>query len=186
MLKFTLTVEQQEFATEKHNLIYAFLRDKHLGVTEFYDVVAPGFMQAVYEYLTKPKLSRYQFSTIAYRCMRNAVADHYTFQNRKKRKGYTVSLNACVSTDGGAPVALYEILPSVDTVVDDLEEMLLLHKIAQRVSNRQMRVILMKADGFGVRDIAREQKMSVNGVKDLLESARDAVYAAVKGGYDDD
>lgn len=59
----------------------------------------------------------------------------------------------------------------------DFETDLLLHDLAGRVSRQQMRVIRMKVDGYGVKEIARRQKMTIKTIQGLLEDARNAVLA---------
>ena len=38
-----LTLEQQTFAADNHNLVYAYLNEKKLPDDEFYDVVVFGY-----------------------------------------------------------------------------------------------------------------------------------------------
>jgi hypothetical protein len=71
MNEVPLTREQREFATKWHNLIYTFLNEKRLPEEDYYDIVVFGFLRAVKEYLSKPALQRYSFSTIAWNNMRS-------------------------------------------------------------------------------------------------------------------
>lgn len=50
-----------------------------------------------------------------------------------------------------------------------LETKLLLHDLAGRVSRQQMDMIRMKSDGYGIREIARSQKVPMKRVKEVLE-----------------
>lgn len=60
-----LTDEQRDYATEHHTLVYKFLKDNHLSMDEFYDVVIFGYLRAVRRYLTESALRQYKFTTIA-------------------------------------------------------------------------------------------------------------------------
>lgn len=62
-----LTDEQRDYAAEHHALVYKFLKDNHLPMDEFYDVVIFGYLRAVRRYLTEPALRQYKFTTIAMR-----------------------------------------------------------------------------------------------------------------------
>lgn len=72
-----LTVEQQIFATEKHNLIYSFLNLKHLSVDEYYDIVVFGYLRAIRKYFDNIAIWEYQFSTIAFKEMNSELANHF-------------------------------------------------------------------------------------------------------------
>lgn len=61
-------VEYQQFVTENHNLIYAFLKANDLDVEEYYDVAAIGLCKAAQAY---DESKGFMFSTFAYQCMRN-------------------------------------------------------------------------------------------------------------------
>lgn len=50
-----------------------------------------------------------------------------------------------------------------------METKLLLHDLAGRVSRQQMDMIRMKSDGYGIREIARSQKVPMKRVKEVLE-----------------
>ena len=63
-----LTPEQNQFACQHLSLVKVFLFKNHLD-QEFYDVVIFGYLDAVREYLENPELSRFRFSSIAWRKM---------------------------------------------------------------------------------------------------------------------
>ena len=78
-----LTEEQRQFATERHSLIYSYLREKGWDDGEYYDIAAFGFLRAVKRYLTEPKLRQYAFSTIAWRAMGQSVASFHRAEARR-------------------------------------------------------------------------------------------------------
>ena len=73
-----LTPEQQKFAEQNHQVVDCFLSRKRLDAEEFYDIVIFGYLLAVQEYLEKPRLSDYAFSTIAWRNMNDCLINKYT------------------------------------------------------------------------------------------------------------
>lgn len=177
MVETALTPEQQDFAAEHHGLVYAFLRDNQLTYDDFYDIAVFGYLRAVKSYLNDLKLAKtYEFSTVAYTNMKSEMCKHYTKQNRKKRSGFTISLESVVYGDG-EPLPLQEVLSVPDTSMLDFETELLMLELASRVSKRDMDVIRMKADGYGVRDIARAQQMPMKSVSELLSGLRGTVLA---------
>ena len=76
-----LTQEQQTFAEQNHKIVDCFLARKRLDAEEFYDVVIFGYLLAVQEYLEKPRLSDYAFSTIAWRNMNDCLINEYAYRN---------------------------------------------------------------------------------------------------------
>ena len=172
-----LTPKQKAFAEKNHNLIFSFLNENHLEDQDYYDIIVFGFLTAVVKYLTREDLmNRYAFSTIAYSSMRNSLSNHQKAQNRQKRKAVTISLETSLSDD--SQFSLYDTIPGIDALMSDFETELLLHEIASRVSNQQFRIVRLKADGYGVRDIARKQHITMKTVSDILDSAKEAIYAA--------
>ena len=178
MVETALTTEQQRFAEDNHNLVYAFLNDKKLQDEDFYDIVVFGYLKAVKEYSTNFALSnKYKFSTISYKYMRSEVCRHYDYLNRQKRSGFSVSLDSLIYGDGEA-LHLHEVLSAPDSHVIDFQTELIMLELASRVSKRDMDVIRMKADGCGVREISKAQNMPMKGVKELLAGLRETVHTA--------
>lgn len=98
----TLTGEQKIFAEQHHVLVERFLWKNHLERSEFYDVVIFGYLEAVQEYLEKPELSKYPFSSIAWRKMRFCIINEYIYRNCPKRNALMETyciLRSAASTD---------------------------------------------------------------------------------------
>ena len=106
MLLRELTKEEQNFAEENHDIVYAFLRSENLCHDDYYDVVIFGYLQAVQKYLLRDDLrQRYAFSTIARRQMQNSLTDHFRKQSRPSRKAVTVRLPESMR-DSGKPMKI--------------------------------------------------------------------------------
>lgn len=97
-LKKPLTIEEQSFAAEHHQLVYSFLRWKNLQYDEWYDTVIFGYLRAVKKWFARPELHCYTFSTIAYGSMKTS------FLNEMRKTAHcpqTVSLNDIIpGTEG--------------------------------------------------------------------------------------
>lgn len=169
MCEMPLTEEQKEFATEHHGLVYKFLNTNYLPEDEYYDIVIFGYLKAVRDYLTRPALQRYSFATIGWKGMMNSLSNHYKKQNCQKRKADIISLNMCLYDDGPP---LEEVISALHPLMQELEEKLLLHDLAGHISKQQMDMVRLKSNGYGVRDIARNQKISMKRVNELLEDVR--------------
>ena len=175
MIETALTPEQQRFAADNHGLVYAFLNERRLSDDDFYDVVVFGYLRAVKRFFEEPSLSqKYSFSTIAWGAMRSKLFNHYKSNSRQVTS--MVSLDAFVYGDDEA-LSLQEVLSVPDSNTVDFETELIMLDLASRVSKREMDVIRMKKDGYGVREIAKAQRMPMKGVNELLASVRDTVLA---------
>lgn len=54
----------------------------------------------------------------------------------------------------------------------DMEMQLLLHALAEKVSQQQMTIVRMRTEGYALREIARAQNLSLYFVRKLLEEVR--------------
>lgn len=52
---------------------------------------------------------------------------------------------------------------------------LLLHELAGRVSKQQMDIVHLKQGGYGIREIARTQKVPMRRIKELLAEVHDVL-----------
>ena len=169
MCKVPLTHEQRVFAAENHGLVHKFLRENRLPVDDFYDVVIFGYLRAVHRFFVEPELKKYSFATIAWNCMRVDLINFNKACNRQKRTAETVSIHVGLCEDD---IPLEDSIPAPDDLMLQLEMKLLLHDLAARLSKQQMDMIHLKQNGYGIRDIARSQKLSLRHAKELLEEVR--------------
>ena len=167
-----LTKEQQAFATDHHGLVYKFLNENHLPEDEFYDVVVFAYLKAVKDYFNSPSAQKFSFSTIATRQMKFRLYDYFRTQERRKRNMEVLSIHVGLYPDG-AP--LEDTIPAHDPIMQQLEMDLLLHELAGRVSKQQMDIVHLKQGGYGLREIARTQKVPMRRIKELLAEVHDVL-----------
>lgn len=173
-----LTLEQRLFAAEHHNLVYKFLNENHLSNDEFYDVVIFGYLRAVFRYLTEPELQQYSFTTIAWRRMSACISDYRRKQHRPKYDANIISLHTKASEYS---LSLEETIAAPNPYMRQLEEQLLLHDLAKRVSRQQMNIVRLKSCGYNDRDIARSQNTTMKRVQELLEEVRSVLLEICYG-----
>ena len=178
MSDIPLTPEQRLFAAENHDLVYAFLKEKNLPESEYYDIVIFGFLRAVRRYFTETALSEYKFSTIAWNCMYVDLCNYFKAQHRQKRTATVISIHISRS-DNGLP--LEETIGSPDELMQQLETRLLLHDLANQVSRQQMDMVRLRTSGYSDRDIARKHNISRDQVRKLLSEVRSALEAICYG-----
>ena len=173
-----LTKEQQTFATAHHSLVYKFLNENRLPEDEFYDVVIFGYLKAVRDYFSDLTAQQFTFSTIANRRMKFCLFDYFRTQERRKRNMEILSIHVGLYPDG-AP--LEDTIPAHDPIMQQLEMDLLLHELAGRVSKQQMDIVHLKQGGYGIREIARTQKVPMRRIKELLAEVHDVLLDICSG-----
>lgn len=167
-----LNKEQQAFAADHHGLVYKFLNENRLPEDEFYDVIIFGYLRAVYRYFNEPKLQKYSFATISWKSMQGTLSNYNRYQTRRKRNMEVLSIHVGLYPDG-AP--LEDTIPAHDPIMQQLEMDLLLHELAGRVSKQQMDIVHLKQGGYGIREIARTQKVPMRRIKELLAEVHDVL-----------
>lgn len=148
-----LTEAQRQFAAEHHNLIYSFLYEKGWDVDEYYDIAAFGFLRSVIRYCNIPSLSRYAFSTIAWRAMGQSIASYRRAEARRQ-----ASEKRYLSTAPPNPPGPFE----------DMAARLLLQDLAIMSTPDQYDLAVMRLQGYSIAEVARAQGMSPKRVRKLL------------------
>lgn len=148
-----LTHEQRDLATKAHNIIYAYLRDRKLPISEYYDVVVFGFLEAVQQYQENAELARkYTLTTIAYRKMDDKVAELRIYENRKKRKADVRSLEALVP--GTENMCIADTVPSKESPEQDAEANVIYLQIAAQTTPAQRAAAEARAAGYTAKEAA--------------------------------
>lgn len=138
-MQIPLTLEEQRYASEHYRLITSFLRRKRLDEREFFDVVAFGYLRAVRQYLGKPELVKYRFSTIAFRKMNDCLKAYYRYLSRPKRSAFIVSLDAPIGSEGGLTLTDIVSAPNYD-LLDYETERLFLEQAAKLTGHRRRKL----------------------------------------------
>ena len=167
------TKEEQQFAEENRDLVYAFLNEKKLSEDEYYDVIVFGYLRGVQEYCKNSAKYRNIFSTFAWKCMQNTLADHYKYLSSPKRCATVISLDEPLDGEDGLCIA---DTISYDDVMSELREDLLMHELAKRLPAREMRIVKMKVRGDKMHEIAKSEKLTFQEINRLL----DGIYPTVK------
>lgn len=174
-----LTKEQQRFAEENHHLVFAFLNQKQLPESVFYDVVIFGYLKAVQEYCEVKSLHRFRFSTLAYQRMRSSLSNYYKYLSRPKRNAPVVSPDELIGSEDG----LYrdEVIGCTDALMYQFETELLLHALADSLPRREMRIICMKVRGDRMHDIAKQERMTFRQINEALKRTYPTVISVLWG-----
>ena len=96
-----LTDAELALVEQYHSLIYRVMQDLHLdaddAATDTYGEAAMGLIHAAQKYLTDESLQKQRFSTMAYRCIRNALMRQ---RHKTRRQAETVSLDSALPYGG--------------------------------------------------------------------------------------
>lgn len=161
-----LTETQQEFAAANHALIFSFLRQKRLKPCEFYDIAAMGYLDAVKQYTTRSSLTRYQFSTIAWRAMGRNVAQFFRAEERRLACEMRYA-DLCLADQRDA--------------YTDLETRLVLYDLFQAANPEQVELARLRLQGYSIAQAAKAQGKSPKRVRRLLKDLLNA-YLRLRGG----
>ena len=167
------TKEEQQFAEENHDLVYAFLNEKKLSEDEYYDVVVFGYLQAVQVYCTEKKQCKYSFSTLAWRHMQDELTDYHKYLCSAKRNALVISLDEPL--DGSEGLRLEDVI-TYDDCLYEIRTELLLHDLAVQLPEREMRIINMKIRGSKLQEIAKAEKLNFKQIGKILNN----IYPTVR------
>ena len=167
------TKEEQQFAEENHDLVYAFLNEKKLSEDEYYDVVVFGYLRAVQEFCGTSKLRKYKFSTLAWKRMQHTLMDYYKYVSSPKRNAQVISLDEPIDSEDGSCIA---DTISYDDIMSELKEELLMHELAKKLSPREMRIVKMKVRGDKMHTIAKAERLTFQEINRLLDN----IYPTVR------
>lgn len=174
-----LTEKQKRLAEANHNLVYEFLNANNLPESQYYDVVIFGFLCAAQEYCDDPKLQKYSFSTLAWKKMSSAFKDHLRYLERKKRDYPTISLSELLGNNEESR-NVEDVIATENELLEDLKLNLLLHSLASEITQKQMRIIRMKLDGYRMHDIAKEEKMTFSDINGQLDGVREIILKIIE------
>ena len=161
-----LNPEQQKFAEQNHQIVDRFLSRKRLDAEEFYDVIIFGYLLAVQEYLEKPRLSDYAFSTIAWRNMNDCLINEYAYWNCGKRSAVTAPLEE-------EYLSIDALLPNrMQRAAETLDNQKLLVKLLAYITPKEQEVVRLKADGYTYQEIAEKCSLTVYGVESRFSRMR--------------
>lgn len=164
-----LTGEHKHLAELNHDLVYKFLNENNLSEADYYDVVIFGYLCAAQEYCEKPQLKKYSFTTVAWKQMKQELFRHRKYLERKKRDFPTVSLSELLGNTQDS-LELEDVVSLENKLLEDLQLNLLLHSLASQITQKQMRIIRMKLDGYRMHDIAKAEKMTFKEINKTLNN----------------
>lgn len=175
-----MTEQQKQLITENHNLIYSFLNTYNLDVEEYYDLAAIGLCRAAKSY----QHTNSRFSTYAYRCMYNIVANEL---NRKQNVGVipehlVISYNNTIKNENDEMAEYLEYIPSdFDLEYSSTSKVFLMTLIENlSLSKRDLLILHLLVEGYTLIEIgrivncdrstvARVRKKIVNKLKGFME-----------------
>lgn len=173
---YVLTMEQQSFAAQNHDLVYAFLNRNCLPEDDYYDVVIFGYLRAVRKYWERAELREYAFSTIAWRAMKCEMSNHFQKEATRSQRARMVSLD--VMTESPDMFSGLDIVFDADRIVEALEAADQWNMIRRRLTPEQTDALQLSADGYTSREISSEWKRPLRDIEELFAGALSSAYAA--------
>lgn len=174
-----MTWDEQLFATQNHNLVYAFLQEKELDEDVFYDVVIFGYMRAVQEYVSGKRFRVYAFSTIAWKRMESSASNYRRYLAAPMRSATIFSLFSPIGAD--AELTWEDVLSGNDEQRIQYETQLLLRELTEKLSKQEMKIIRMKLAGCKMHEIAKSEHLTFQEINELLENCKDDIIHILWG-----
>lgn len=174
-----LTFEEQVFAAQNHNLVYAFLQEKDLPEDVFYDVVIFGYMRAVQEYVSGKRFWAYSFSTIAWKRMENSVSNYCRYLASPIRSATIVSLFSPIVAD--ADLTWEDVLSRKESSILNFETRMLMEDLEKKLPKREMKIIRMKVTGCKMHEIAKREHLTFQEINELLANCKDDIIHILWG-----
>lgn len=180
-----LTEHERAFAEQNHELIYKFLNQERLPESEFYDIVAWGYLKAVQRYHREPKLKEYSFSTIAWYAMRCRVGNK---RRADRIRDAMIAFSINEQTEDGTEYGDF-IQDAKDAFreleqEEDLQE--LLDKLMPALTDRQRRHVVSTLKGYKPTEIIHKERIRVQDfhqdTKAIQSAARKALPEIFCGG----
>ena len=143
--EFELTPEQRTFAHEHHGLLMKFIGTYHLS-DDYYGPLAERYLCTVKQYMEKPALQKYAFSTILWYRLRKELSCVW---KKEKRYSPNLSLDDMIVVPGHS---------------DDTSEFVFWADTGEVVTKQQLDLLTMKADGIPMEQIADHFRCSKHAV----------------------
>lgn len=174
-----LTEEERIFAARHEGLIWFQLKTLGLPSTEWYDVVAIGYLNAVKDWFQKPDIRRWAFATIVKRKVATAVSDCKRKLIRRQRIAPCFSLDAPVGVEGEE--TFYSVIASATTTEAQAEAHLFMEALAARMSGGQRAVFALLREGYTVGEAAQQLRIPRRAVQHTVDYLRRQYIAAGAG-----
>ncbi|MCF2703237.1 sigma-70 family RNA polymerase sigma factor [Enterocloster clostridioformis] len=152
-------------------MIQDFLFYNQLNWADYYGVAAMGYLEAVQAYDEDSRTRQYKFETIVSRKMCDCLFKHWRYNGRLKRKACLVSLDGTVYED--SRLTLSETIEAKNVKCEDLVfQRLMIEEEMVHITEKEKKVVQMKAAGFSGREIGVACGVTTSGVYGRLYRMR--------------
>lgn len=160
-----LTDEMRKLVEDNHNLIYYYCNTNGLSVDEWYGVLAIALCKAAKMF----DESKAKFTTLAMKCMKNAVLHETRLKNADMRKAnlYTVSLETPLNDTQ----TIADVLCGVDEVAEDVATIANLSQKISTLTERERIYIKLSIIGYKQCEIGKIfglSKAMISNIKNEL------------------
>jgi len=148
-----------------------FLLKSYAWRDDYEDLLQEGRL-ALYQAAEKYDPAKGKFSSFAARYIRNSIQRILRSENRGKRRcpGATISLNEAVGSQDGQTELLNLIPDERGDLEADAMGRLMLDEIIPSLESRELKILMMRAQGYDYRDIALAIGVSRQRVQQLLRN----------------
>lgn len=160
-----LSLEQAEFVSKNHNLIYSFLSKYKLNIDEYYDVAAIGLCKAAEAYNSERKSS---FSNYAYIVMYNEIKQEW--RNKNKHSGVLL-YDDFLSSDSEDTLTFLDTLIGEKKMAEKVISILRVSDKLEYLSITELKALASKLGGKTQRQIADELGFTQSYISRIVSNA---------------
>lgn len=171
-----LTKEQSKLVANNHNLIYSFLKSKHLideysykNNEDWYGVMAEALCQAAATFDQQQNCS---FSTYAYVCMNNAMNVVFNAGRMQKRIPFEMIDYYSEEASRDSEDSKMDLIPSKIDVAKEAISNISLENLFQNQDSKHKKVYLFLLDGFSITEIANKLGVSKQSISQMIQRDR--------------
>lgn len=146
-----LTEIEKAKAEEMHNIVYAFLKQYHYPISEYYNVVIFGFLKGIQAYYRRKDLrEKFDPFYICWQYMRTEMENH--FRTIKAQKRVPVEKVISLDMQYAADESFYNCIGgnSADSNLLEVENVL---ELFSQLNDIQGKIAKMKMDGYSNKEV---------------------------------
>ncbi len=167
-----MTEEQRAFAEKNYGLVFSFMAKHGYDPEEYYGDAAIGLCRAAMNY--QPDMGN-TFSTFAYSCMQHQCLAKLRSDIRKSRFN-VVSLEDAFHDDSA--LRFIDVVSSGEDLYASAESVsILMRKMKDRLSLRELQIILLRLQGKTLKEIAGILGCSWQNVSLVMQKIQKAMTA---------
>jgi RNA polymerase sigma-70 factor (ECF subfamily) len=180
-----LTDEQKKFAEDYYDYLFDFMKERHLDLEEWHEILIIPYLEAVKKYFYYEPAKQYKFYTVMSRKLETAMLNHFKAKNRLKRKPKELlSLDYMVEDDNTFSEQTPDNISSM--LIDDRQQVerivldtMMISEIIDSLTERQQTIFRLMLEGYTKTEIVKALSINFKTINIELDSVKDSVRRCI-------